>query len=65
MVKKYVRKMIVGLLWAGGGTAVTVISFVSAASSEGGGRYVVTWGAIVFGIIDFLVGLVGWLKHKS
>jgi hypothetical protein len=48
-------------MWIGGaicivGIVVTSISY-SAASSEGGGRYIVAWGAILFGAIRFVRGL--------
>lgn len=46
--------MLQGALWCIGGTVVTVASY-SAASS--GGRYVVAWGAIVFGATPFFRGL--------
>lgn len=48
------RDLLVGALWLGGGLAVTVISY-SAAS--GGGRFVVTTGAIVYGAFRVLRGL--------
>jgi hypothetical protein len=35
------------------GIAITVISFMSA---QGGGTYVVAWGAIIFGAIQFIRG---------
>ena len=62
-VSKYKRHMLFGLLWAAGGTAVTVGSAISAES--GGGVYIIAWGAILFGIINFFVGLFGWLKYKN
>lgn len=61
MASKYKRHMLYGFLWAAGGTVVTVATY-SAAS--GGGFYFVAWGAILFGIIDFLRGLYGWLKYR-
>ncbi|MBS1910640.1 MAG: hypothetical protein JST22_01515 [Bacteroidetes bacterium] len=36
------------------GIAVTIVSYVAA--SNGGGRYVVTWGAVLFGGIRFFRG---------
>ena len=48
------KHMIYGALWAIGGTIVTAATY-SAAS--GGGKYVVAWGAIVFGVIQFFYGL--------
>lgn len=48
------KDMLYGALWCIGGTVVTVATY-SAAS--GGGRYVVAWGAIIFGAIQFFKGL--------
>jgi len=48
------KNMLYGALWCIGGIGVTAATY-SAAS--GGGRYVVTWGAIVFGAIQFVRGL--------
>jgi hypothetical protein len=49
------KNMIYGGLWAVGGTVVTVWTYASA--SDGGGHYVVAWGAIIFGAIQFFRGL--------
>lgn len=59
---KYVKKIIFGALWAGGGTIATVASYSSA---SGGGRYFIFWGAIIFGIIDMIVGLNGYLGNRD
>ena len=61
MASKYKRHMFYGFLWAAGGTVVTVATY-SAAS--GGGYYLVAWGAILFGLIDFFRGLFGWMKYS-
>ena len=53
------RNMFVGGLWCVGGIVVTALTY-SAAS--GGGSYVVAWGAIVFGGIQFCRGLLGRSK---
>ncbi|MDI1481492.1 hypothetical protein [Polyangium sp. y55x31] len=50
------RDMVVGGLWCVGGIAVTAITYASAAN--GGGRYVMAWGAIIFGGIQFVRGLI-------
>ncbi|MFW6169074.1 MAG: hypothetical protein ACODAD_01200 [Planctomycetota bacterium] len=50
------NNMMYGALWCIVGTVVTVVTY-SAAASGGGGTYVVAWGAIVFGAIQFLRGL--------
>ncbi|MGE0328513.1 MAG: hypothetical protein AB7K71_09235 [Polyangiaceae bacterium] len=43
-----------GALWCIGGLIVTAITYSAAA---GGGTYVVTWGAIIFGAIQFFKGV--------
>ena len=55
------RNMLVGGLWCVGGTAVTLVTY-SAASGEGGGTYVVAWGAIIFGALQFLSGMFGSMR---
>lgn len=49
------RNMIVGGVWCIGGIAVTVITY---ANAYGGGKYVVAWGAIIFGGYECLKGLL-------
>lgn len=53
------KDMLVGGLWLFGGLAVTFISY-SAAS--GGGRYVMAWGAVIFGGFQFIRGLINYSK---
>jgi hypothetical protein len=65
MAGKYKRRMVYGVLWTVGGTVVTVGTLLSAASRSGGGTYFIAWGAIIFGIVDFIRGLVGWLKYRQ
>jgi hypothetical protein len=48
------KNMLFGALWCIGGTAVTVLSF---ASAKPGGSYVLAWGAIIFGAVQFFRGL--------
>jgi hypothetical protein len=48
------KNMLYGALWCIGGLIVTVISYQAA---EGGGKYVLAWGAILFGAIQFFRGL--------
>jgi hypothetical protein len=62
--KKYMRKMITGAAWAIGGALVTYLTYASASSNPGGGTYVITWGAVGFGVYDFLTGLAGWRRHQ-
>jgi hypothetical protein len=51
--------MLSGALWCIGGIFVTVITYLSAASSPTGGTYFVAWGAIIFGAVRFFQGLSG------
>jgi hypothetical protein len=50
------RNMLVGGLWCVGGIVVSVATY--SAASSGGGSYVVAWGAIIFGGIQFFRGLL-------
>src|SRR5579884_2844128 len=50
------KNMLYGALWCIGGIVVTVGTYGAAASS-GGGSYVVAWGAIIFGAVQFFRGL--------
>ncbi|MEE8500243.1 MAG: TerB family tellurite resistance protein [Kiloniellales bacterium] len=56
-----VRNMGLGFLWFAGGGLVTLVTY-SAAS--GGGVYVVAYGAIAVGALQFLVGLGQFLFHR-
>jgi hypothetical protein len=47
------KNMLHGALWCGGGTLVTVVTL---AMAEGGGKFFLAWGAIVFGGIQFIRG---------
>lgn len=62
LASQYSRHMLYGALWAIGGTVVTVATYEAASA---GGTYVVAWGAILFGIIDFFRGLFGWLRYTT
>jgi fructosamine-3-kinase len=44
-----------GALWCGGGCIVTILTY-AAASRNGGGGYMVAWGAIIFGAIQMIRG---------
>ena len=48
------KNMMYGALWCVGGILVTVLTY-SAASD--GGTYVIAWGAVIFGAIQFFKGL--------
>lgn len=49
------RNMVIGGLICLVGIVITVATY--SAASEGGGRYVVAWGAILFGAVRFFRGL--------
>ncbi len=55
------KNMIAGALWAVGGTLVTVVTY---SATSGGGTYVVAYGAIIFGGIQFVIGLFQYLGHQ-
>ena len=48
------KNMLYGALWCVGGLLVTILTY-SAVSD--GGTYVVAWGAVIFGAIQFFKGL--------
>ncbi|ADB18859.1 hypothetical protein Psta_4211 [Pirellula staleyi DSM 6068] len=48
------RDAIWGAVWCFGGLAVTAFSYMAA---QGGGRYVLAWGAVIFGGIQMMRGL--------
>jgi hypothetical protein len=48
------KNMALGLIWCMGGILVTSLTYQAA---SGGGHYIVAWGAIIFGAIQFVRGL--------
>jgi hypothetical protein len=60
---KHTRNIFYGALWCIGGITVTVASY-QAALNYGGSRYFVTWGAIAFGLYQFLSGLSGKIRGE-
>jgi len=50
------RNMIIGAIWCVGGIAVTTLTY-QAAANGGGGTYMIAWGVILFGGIQFLRGV--------
>jgi hypothetical protein len=51
------RDVLVGALVCVAGIIITVVTYSAAAHSSSGGTYVVAWGAIIFGAIQFFRGL--------
>jgi UPF0288 family protein (methanogenesis marker protein 3) len=54
-----IKKMIVGFIFCGLGTAATVINLTSTTQSIA----IIYWGAILFGFIDLVIGLYQTLKY--
>lgn len=50
------KNIIAGLVWMIVGISVTVFTYNKA---SGGGKYIIAWGAILFGFIQFMKGLFG------
>lgn len=48
------KNMLYGALWCIGGLLVTFLTYWAA---SGGGTYVVAWGAVIFGAIQFFKGV--------
>jgi len=59
--EKYKKRMTRGFLWTVAGIVITCGTYALADSL--GGRFYLFYGAIIFGLIDFVVGLVGWLVN--
>lgn len=49
------KDMIFGALWCVGGLIVTIVTYQAA---SGGGSYIVAWGAIIFGAVQFIRGMI-------
>ena len=56
------KRMIRGLLWTVGGIIVTALTYAFA--NQLGGTYFIFYGAIIFGLIDFFIGLAGWIADR-
>jgi hypothetical protein len=48
-----------GLYWLLGGILVSVVTYMIARASEKGGVYIIAYGAVIGGVIQFLRGLLG------
>ncbi|HSO13153.1 MAG TPA: hypothetical protein VLT51_12310 [Anaerolineales bacterium] len=62
LAEKNKKRMTRGLIWAVIGIVLTCGTM--AIASKGGGRYVLFYGAVIYGIIDFIAGLIGWLSNR-
>jgi hypothetical protein len=55
------KKMIFGALWFIGGLVFTGASY---AAASGGGTYVIAYGAVIFGIVQFIRGVLEYNKSR-
>lgn len=58
--RSYRNRMIRGLIWTVVGLIITGATYLF---TEPGGKFVICWGAVLFGVIDFLVGFFGWINN--
>lgn len=56
------KQMLHGSLWMLGGAVISLFTY---AAAEGGGTYFLFWGAVLWGAIDFMRGLFGWLANRG
>ena len=59
---RHTRNIFYGALWCVGGITVTIASYQVAV--ESGGHYFITWGAIAFGLYQFLSGISGKIRGE-
>ena len=57
-----IKNMGIGGLFFVGGSAVTVFSYEAATENPHGGSYVMAWGAILFGGIQLVKGIIQFTK---
>jgi len=62
---QYMKGVKSGILWVIGGGALTAFTYYKAASTSGGGHYLVAWGAVIFGLFDIVRGLMGYYKTNN
>ena len=60
--EKYKKRLTRGLIWTVLGVVITCGTYIFA--SELGGKFFLFYGAIIFGFIDFMIGLIGWLSNS-
>ena len=57
------KNMAIGAVVCLIGAVVTSVSYSAASESPTGGSYVVAWGAVAFGALQFLRGLYQWITN--
>jgi hypothetical protein len=58
-----IRTMLIGAACTAGGIVITVGSYAAAAQKPEGGKYTITHGLIIVGIIMFVKGVYGWFQY--
>lgn len=58
-----VRNTLIGLACTIGGIVLTIGSFVLAANNPQGGKYFITWGVVLFGVVMLVKGIYGFFQH--
>jgi hypothetical protein len=59
--RHYQKHLLIGLGLFFLGLIITFGTYSMAASSQGGRNYIITYGLLVTGALDFLYGLFGWI----
>lgn len=59
------RDVIAGALFLIGGIAITAFTYDMAASSPGGGTYMLAWGPMLYGVVRLCRGLFGRRERQS
>jgi hypothetical protein len=62
LARQHRSRMLRGAAWTVAGLVITLITYDMASQ---GGAYYICWGAVLFGVIDFLAGLFGWLRYQG
>lgn len=63
--KAYLRAMLIGGGMCVLGIVITVGTLLWASMGSGGGHFVITYGFVIFGGINFFRGLIGWLNNRT
>jgi hypothetical protein len=62
LAEKGKKRMTRGMIWAVIGIVLTCGTMTFA--SNLGGKYILFYGAVIYGVIDFIAGLIGWLSNR-
>ena len=64
VAKRAREQMVLGATVGAVGLLITLGSY-GAAGASGGGRYLITWGPMLFGVGTFVRGLLGWEEARA